>query len=134
MAKIRGTPPPPPPPAPLTPAPTTEFRQDSKRQGKRGKDMAKLRVVIESLCSRVPLAAKHRDHSLTGNRKGGRECHVEPDWLLIYRVDEKKSELILGPTGTHADLFASPQNPGKSPSCRFRATRLQKLLPSSTAV
>ena len=101
MAKLRATAPP--PPAPLTPAPTAEFKKDVKRQRKRGKDMAKLRAVIETLCARTPLAERHRDHALAGDRKGWRDCHIEPDWLLIYRATE--TELILGPTGTHADLF-----------------------------
>jgi mRNA interferase YafQ len=102
VAKVR-IPLPPPPPDPLTPAPTTEFKKDSKRQAKRGKDMAKLRAVIETLCSRTPLAARHNDHALVGDWKGWRDCHVSPDWLLIYKATE--TELILGRTGTHADIF-----------------------------
>jgi mRNA interferase YafQ len=87
----------------LTPSPTSEFKRDAKRQGKRGKDLSKLHAVISTLCSGAPLAAKHKDHALIGGWKDWRECHVEPDWLLIYKVSGTK--LILGPTGTHADLF-----------------------------
>ncbi|MGP0069879.1 MAG: type II toxin-antitoxin system YafQ family toxin [Isosphaeraceae bacterium] len=87
---------------PLEAKPTNEFKQDVERQKKRGKDMEKLRAVIESLCYHRPLDARHRDHGLRGNWKGWRDCHVEPDWVLI---DKRKSgDLILGRTGTHDDL------------------------------
>src|SRR3954452_16237364 len=92
-----------PPPPPLTPSPTSEFKRDLKRQEKRGKDMAKLRAVVEQLCSRRPLAPRHRDHPLGGEWGGWRDCHVEPDWVLIYKQDG--SRLKLGRTGTHSDLF-----------------------------
>jgi mRNA interferase YafQ len=95
-------PPPPPPPRPLEAKPTTKFQQDVERQKKRGKDTDKLRAIIESLCHHRPLDAKHRDHALTGNWKGWRDCHVEPDWVLIYK--RKAGDLILGRTGTHSDL------------------------------
>jgi mRNA interferase YafQ len=65
--------------------------------------MAKLRAVIETLCQRQPLAPRHQDHPLGGDWKGWRDCHVEPDWVLIYKATE--TTLILGRTGTHADLF-----------------------------
>jgi mRNA interferase YafQ len=101
--KSKKTPTPkPPPPPPLVAKPTTKFQQDVERQKKRGKDMAKLRTIIESLCRRRPLEAKHRDHGLRGEWKGWRDCHVEPDWVLIYK--QKAGDLILGRTGTHDDL------------------------------
>jgi mRNA interferase YafQ len=94
--------PPPPPPKPLEAKPTTKFKQDVERQKRRGKDTDKLRAIIESLCHHRPLDPKHRDHALTGDWKGWRDCHVEPDWVLVYKRDAGK--LILGRTGTHSDL------------------------------
>jgi mRNA interferase YafQ len=93
----------PPPPPPLTPRPGAEFKRDLKRLKKRGKDMEKLRAVIETLCARGRLDPKHKDHPLGGNWKGWRDCHVEPDWILIYR--EEAGKLELGRTGTHADVL-----------------------------
>ena len=92
----------PPPPPPLDPRPTTKFKQDVERQKKRGKDTGKLRTIIASLCHHRLLDRRHRDHALTGDWKGWRDCHVEPDWVLIYKRDG--SSLILGRTGTHDDL------------------------------
>jgi mRNA interferase YafQ len=91
-----------PPQAPLVTKATTKFKQDVERQKRRGKDTDKLRMIIESLCHHLPLDRRHRDHALTGDWKGWRDCHVEPDWVLVYRRDG--CELILGRTGTHADL------------------------------
>ena len=88
---------------PLTPRPGAEFKRDLKRLKKRGKDMHKLRAVIETLCARGRWDAKHKDHPLSGEWKGWRDCHVEPDWLLIYR--EEAGKLELGRTGTHADVL-----------------------------
>jgi mRNA interferase YafQ len=87
----------------LTPRPGAEFKKDLKRLQKRGKDMEKLRAVIEMLCAHGRLEPRHRDHALGGDRKDWRDCHVEPDWILIYR--EKDGKLELGRTGTHADLL-----------------------------
>ena len=64
--------------------------------------MDKLRAVIESLCHHRPLDARHRDHGLSGNWKGWRDCHLEPDWVLIYK--REAGNPILGRTGTHDDL------------------------------
>ena len=91
-------------PPPLVPGLTAKFKQDVKRQTKRGKDLGKLRTVIETLCARRALAPHHRDHALSGDWKGWRDCHIEPDWILIYREDGDR--LRLGRTGTHADLFS----------------------------
>ena len=82
---------------------TTQFRKDAKRQIKRGKSPDKLSAVIELLIAGEELPEKHRDHALTGNWKGWRDCHVDPDWLLIYK--RLTDELVLGRTGSHADLF-----------------------------
>jgi mRNA interferase YafQ len=98
-----GSPPPPDPPPPLTPRVSTEFRRGYKLQMKRGKDMTKLDAILAALAARRPLEPRHRDHALTGDWSGYRECHVEPDWLLVYRCIG--DELWLDRTGTHSDLF-----------------------------
>jgi len=82
---------------------TTQFKKDLKKQQKRGKDLQILKEVIELLFASEPLPPKNRDHALTGNWVGWRDCHLEPDWLLIYKM--KPDELVLGRTGTHSDLF-----------------------------
>lgn len=87
----------------LRPVVSGQFRRDVKRAEKRGKDMAKLRTMLALLCARAPLPARARDHPLKGDWAGFRDAHIEPDWLLIYRVEG--DELQLARTGTHADLF-----------------------------
>jgi mRNA interferase YafQ len=82
---------------------TNQFKKDIKRQQKRGKNLQKLKAVIELLAEHKSLPDRNRDHSLTGDWDGWRDCHVEPDWLLIYRTSPE--ELLLGRTGTHSDLF-----------------------------
>ena len=72
---------------------------------KRGYDLNLLDTVVEKLANDIPLEERHRDHALTGNYVGFRECHVLPDWLLIYRVDDTELILFLSRTGTHSDLF-----------------------------
>jgi len=84
---------------------TKQYRKDRNRCKKRGYDMSLLDDVIEELLKQNPLAAKHRDHSLTGNFAKFRECHVLPDWLLIYKVDKGKLILTASRTGTHSDLL-----------------------------
>lgn len=81
------------------------FKRDYKRIKKRGYDMKLLEKVIGILAEEKPLPAEYRDHSLSGNYKGCRECHVSPDWLLVYEVVEKELLLYLTRTGTHSDLF-----------------------------
>lgn len=86
--------------------PTREFARNLKWAAKRGRDLTKLRAIIEDLWHRRPLQARNRDHPLKGQWKGSRECHIEPDWLLlIYEIDDEAGELILVRTGSHADLF-----------------------------
>jgi mRNA interferase YafQ len=80
-----------------------QFRRDVKRAQKRGKDMSKLRELILLLLAEDPLPERYRHHPLRGNWKGYREAHIEPDWLLIYRI--AGDELHLVRTGSHADLF-----------------------------
>jgi mRNA interferase YafQ len=82
---------------------TNQFKKDIKRQQKRGKNLQKLKDVIELLFDHQSLPEKNRDHALAGDWVGWRDCHVEPDWLLIYKTSPE--ELLLGRTGTHADLF-----------------------------
>jgi mRNA interferase YafQ len=81
----------------------TQFRRDVKLAEKRGKDMANLRELIELLAAGGPLPARYKDHSLGGEWRHFRDCHIEPDWLLIYKVDG--DDLYLVRTGTHSDLF-----------------------------
>jgi mRNA interferase YafQ len=80
-----------------------QFQRDLKLAAKRGKDMAKLRHVMQLLIENAPLPARLRDHSLRGSWKSYRDLHIEPDWLLIYRADA--TSIHFERTGTHADLF-----------------------------
>ncbi len=82
---------------------TAQFRKDVKRAEKRGKELTKLMEVIRLISIGSPLPEKLRDHPLSGNWSGSRDCHVEPDWLLIYRVEAEN--LFLERTGTHSDIF-----------------------------
>lgn len=84
---------------------TTMFKKDLKLAKKRGYDLSLLQSVIDTLSYGKPLAEKYKDHSLTGNYKGCRECHITPDWLLIYEISGDKLFLYLTRTGTHSDLF-----------------------------
>lgn len=84
---------------------TTQFRKDLKRIRKRGYDLSKLETVLQTLLAEKTLHEKYRDHDLIGDYKGFRECHIEPDWLLVYVVDKGKLILTASRTGTHADLF-----------------------------
>ena len=81
------------------------FRKDLRRCQKRGYDLAKLSKVLTELQAERPLEPRHRDHPLTGGFANCRECHIEPDWLLIYRVERDNLVLIAQRTGTHSDLF-----------------------------
>jgi len=82
---------------------TSQFKKDVKRLKKQGKDLAKIKAVINLLLEEIPLLPKNRDHQLSGNWSGHRDCHIEPDWILIYKI--LKDELRLERTGTHSDLF-----------------------------
>ncbi|QLC26256.1 type II toxin-antitoxin system YafQ family toxin [Parasphingopyxis algicola] len=85
------------------PVRSTAFKKDVKRMAKRGKKMAKLKAVIGMLLAGEPLDPRLRDHPLKGEWAGWRDLHIEPDWLLLYRMSE--TELLLARTGTHSDLF-----------------------------
>ncbi len=87
----------------LTPVLSGRFKRDVRRAEKRGKDMSKLKVVLDLLIDMTPLPAAYRDHALKGDWQGFRDLHIEPDWLLLYRVEG--AELQLARTGTHSDLF-----------------------------
>jgi mRNA interferase YafQ len=84
-------------------AQTKQFKKDVKRMRKRGKDLEKVKAVIDLLVAEEPLPPKNRDHKLGGNWIGRRDCHIEPDWVIIYKLTE--DELLLERTGTHSDLF-----------------------------
>ena len=87
----------------LTPIYTTQFKRDIERVTKRGKDITKLKIVITLLLNESQLPVSYRDHALKGNFAGRRDCHIEPDWLLIYAVSN--GELTLYNTGTHRDIL-----------------------------
>ena len=84
---------------------SVRFRRELKTAEKRGWDMDKLNAVVELLAKGVTLPLKNRDHALSGDYEGYRECHITPDWLLIYRVENDVLVLYLFRTGTHSDLF-----------------------------
>lgn len=85
--------------------PSNQFKKDLKLAKKRGLKLELLSNVVNTLAMQQPLAPKYRDHNLTGKYHMFRECHIEPDWLLVYRIDENELELFLFRTGTHSDLF-----------------------------
>ena len=85
--------------------PTTQFKKDFKLAMKRGLKIELLEEVIAALAMGEALPEKHKDHALTGNWVGHRACHVLPDWLLIYRIEDEVLVLTLSRTGTHSDLF-----------------------------
>ena len=84
---------------------TTRFKRDVKLADRRGKELEKLKAVLDLLIAGDELPAQFRDHPLRGNFEGSRDCHIEPDWLLIYTITEKGSHVRFERTGTHADLF-----------------------------
>ena len=85
--------------------PSNQFKKDLKLAKKRGLNLELLSVVVNTLAAQQPLDIKYHDHNLTGNYRHFRECHIEPDWLLVYRTDDDQLELFLFRTGTHSDLF-----------------------------
>ena len=82
---------------------TRQFKRDVKRMQRQGREVGKLKITLEALVQGEPLVEKFRDHVLVGQYKGTRECHMEPDWLLIYELAE--TEIVLIRTGSHSDLF-----------------------------
>ena len=84
---------------------TNQFKKDLKLAKKQHKNLDKLFEVIETLANGDTLEAKYKDHNLTGNYKGTRECHIEPDWLLIYEIYNDILVLMLTRLGSHSELF-----------------------------
>ena len=84
---------------------TSQFKKDVKRADKRGKDMTRLRAVLEMLIDGEPLPLAFKDHPLRGTFAGSRDCHLEPDWVLIYTLSENGGHVCFERTGTHSDLF-----------------------------
>lgn len=85
--------------------PTSRFQKDLKRVQKRGYDLSLLSDIIKKLANGEQLPEKNRDHNLSGDYSGCRECHITPDWLLVYEIDNGELILYLTRTGTHSDLF-----------------------------
>ena len=85
--------------------PTTRFQKDLKRIKKRGFDMVLLKEILKKLASGEDLPARNRDHMLSGDYAGCHECHITPDWLLIYEINGDELILYLTRTGSHSDLF-----------------------------
>ena len=84
---------------------SNRFKKDLKLAKKRNLDLAELEVVVSKLANQETLDIKYQDHALIGDYEQFRECHIKPDWLLIYYIDGKELELFLFRTGTHSDLF-----------------------------
>ena len=84
---------------------TSQFKKDYKLAMKRGLKIEALDDTIRMLANEMTLPPKYRDHALTGDYKGFRECHIEPDWLLVYAIENHLLTLTLSRTGTHSDLF-----------------------------
>ncbi|MCI7554182.1 MAG: type II toxin-antitoxin system YafQ family toxin [Tenericutes bacterium] len=86
---------------------TKNFKKEYKRVMKQGKDISKLNIVISKIASGEMLEEKYKDHKLYDNKKfkNCRECHIEPDWLLVYKIDDMQLILLLVETGSHSELF-----------------------------
>ena len=84
---------------------TTQFKKDYKLAKRRDMNIALLKDIVTKLANGEPLDARHKDHPLNGDWIGHRECHIQPDWLLIYRIENDILVLTLSRTGTHSDLF-----------------------------
>jgi mRNA interferase YafQ len=86
--------------------PTNRFKRNLKCISRQNKNIDELETIVNIIAARDILPPSNRDHTLTGNYSEHRECHIEPDWLLIYRVDEDDETIILVRTGSHSDLFS----------------------------
>ncbi len=84
---------------------SNQFKKDLKLAQKRGLELDLLTEVVDKLVNQEELPTKNKDHNLSGDCKGFRECHIQPDWLLIYKIEEEDVLLLLFRTGTHSDLF-----------------------------
>lgn len=87
----------------LRPEYTNQFKKDIKILKKRNADISLLKNIIEILCNEQPIPEKHKDHSLSGNWCGCRDCHIKPDWILIYQIGN--GIIVFERTGSHSDLF-----------------------------
>lgn len=85
---------------------SNRFKRDLKLAARRSYNLDLLEQVVDKLSRQEPLPPKNMDHALSGNYTGFRECHIQPDWLLVYRIDEGELMLFLSRTGTHSDLFS----------------------------
>ncbi len=84
---------------------SARFKRDLRRAAKRGKDLSLIEEAIDLLAIGKQLPIEYNDHPLKGGYKGFPECHIEPDWLLVYKIDKGLLVLLLSRTGTHQDLF-----------------------------
>ena len=84
---------------------TKKMKSDVKRIVKRGKDVSRLTVTLDLLAANEKMPERYHDHPLKGDMQGYRECHIEPDWLLIYQIKDDELFLLASGTGTHSDLF-----------------------------
>ena len=89
----------------LSPVYASSFKKDRKLMIKRNKNMNALNEVMRLLVNEQPLLSRHKNHPLHGDYKGKWECHIEPDWLLVYRLDKPSQQVIFYRTGSHSDLF-----------------------------
>ena len=89
----------------LTPVYYGSFKKDRKLMQKQNKNMNELTEIMNLLINEQPLLPKHKNHPLYGNYRNWWECHIEPDWLLIYRIEKSTNQIIFHRTGTHSDLF-----------------------------
>lgn len=112
---------------------TTQFKKDYKLAIKRGLKINRLEDVIAALAMGEALPEKNKDHALTGDWAGHRECHIQPDWLLVYRVEDDILVLTLARTGTHSDLFRKNKNGGRitASSVSLSGSICQALLPAA---
>jgi mRNA interferase YafQ len=84
---------------------TNQFKKDFKKVQKRGLNLAELQKLIELIVNEQPIPAKYKNHKLIGDYKDIWDCHIKPDWLLFYQIDEKNKEVTFVRTGSHSDLF-----------------------------
>ena len=84
---------------------SNQFKKDLKLASKRGYKLELLEKTVDKIANNIKLEDKYRDHALTGNYVGFRECHIQPDWLLVYRIENDELILFLSRTGSHSDLF-----------------------------
>lgn len=88
-----------------TPITTNRFEKELEKMKKRGLDVDDIKIIMKKLIHDEPLEPKHKNHPLVGNYVGYWECHIHPDWLLMYKLDNKENTITFFRTGTHSDLF-----------------------------